>query len=67
MAAFFFELYFEDCHDVRKCFLYHVLLVNADCQEILTVKSICKGIFYIRRIVTIRVKEVKECTMWKLN
>ena len=67
MAAFFFVLHFEDCHDVWTCFLYHGLRVNADCQEIVTVKSVCKGIYGIRRIVTIRVKEVMECTMWKLN
>lgn len=67
MTAFFLVFNYEDCHYVKQIYLYHGLQVNADCQEIVTVKSVCKGIYGIRRIVTIRVKEVMECTMWKLS
>ena len=67
MAAFFFVFNHEDCHYFKQIYLYHGLRVNVDCQEIVTVKSVYKGIHCLRRIVTIRVKEVMECTMWKLN
>lgn len=53
MTAFFFAFNYEDCHYVKQIYLYHGLRVNADCQEIVTVKSVCKGIYGIRRIVTI--------------